>query len=44
MIDTANMYILAGPRGLKPGDELTVCVTWTPLPLPTLLSLSNIVF
>lgn len=37
------MYILAGPRGLKPGDELTVCLTWTPLPRPTILPLPNIV-
>lgn len=25
IIDTANMTVLAGPQGLKPGDELTVC-------------------
>lgn len=35
IIDTANMTVLAGPKGLKPGDELTVCVTLTPFP-PTL--------
>lgn len=24
ILDTANLDILAGPKGLKPGDELTV--------------------
>lgn len=32
IIDTANMTVLAGPKGIKPGDELTVCVTSTPFP------------
>lgn len=30
IIDTANMNVLAGPEGLKPGDELTVRVTLVP--------------
>lgn len=36
IIDTANMTVLAGPKGLKPGDELTVCVTLTPFPFLSL--------
>lgn len=34
IIDTANMTVLAGPKGLKPGHELTVGATLTPPPFP----------